>query len=156
MAQNRSKFNLIGIFLKEVKAGIDNCVETIQDGRLANYVLKELEKKRSLYSKDYFALPTVDHLIQKYGFDHVDIVNMDVQGAEYKVMLGAAESVKDDLIDYLLIGIHRREFNDALRELLSPKFDLIVDIYRDSVGTVGGFPPIRCHDGIQLYKRKNL
>ncbi|MFC1869961.1 FkbM family methyltransferase [Chloroflexota bacterium] len=99
---------------------------------------------------------TADRLVQKYGFDHVDILQMDVQGAEDKVMLGAAESVKNDLIDYLLIGIHRRELNDVLRQMLSPKFDLIVDIYRESVGTMAGFPPISCHDGIQLYKRKNM
>jgi FkbM family methyltransferase len=99
---------------------------------------------------------TVDKLIQAYGFDHVDIIDIDVQGAEYEVMLGAADSIKNDLIDYLLIGIHDRKFNDALRQLLSPKFDLIIDIYPNSVGIVDGFPPIKCQDGIQLYRRKNI
>lgn len=99
---------------------------------------------------------TVDYLIQTYGFDHVDIIDMDVQGAEYKVALGAAESIKNDLIDYLLIETHHRKLNDALRRLLSPKFDLIIDIYPNSVGIVDGFAPIRCQGGRQLYKRKNI
>ncbi len=99
---------------------------------------------------------TVDQLIKKYEFDHVDIIHMDVQGAEYKVMLGAAESIKNDLIDYLFICTHYRKLNDALRQLLSPKFDLILDIYPNSVATVEGFPPAKCHDGCQIYKRKNI
>jgi FkbM family methyltransferase len=99
---------------------------------------------------------TIDHLIQAYVFDHVDIIDMDVQGAEYEVLLGAAESINDDLIDYLLIGTHDRKINVELRRLLSPKFDSIIDIYPKSVGIVDGFAPIRCQDGIQLYKRKNM
>ncbi len=99
---------------------------------------------------------TIDHLLQAYNFEHVDIINIDVQGAEYEVMLGAAKSIKDDLIDYLIIGTHQRKFNDSLRHLLSPTFDLVVDIYPNSVGKVEGFCPIRCRDGVQLYKRKNL
>jgi FkbM family methyltransferase len=112
----------------------------------------------SLISAKTINIPmyTVDHLIQTYKFDHVDIIDMDVQGAEYKVMLGAAESIKNDLIDYLKIGTHHRKLNDTLRELLSPKFDLIIDIYPNSVAPVNGFAPIRCQDGIQLYKRKLL
>jgi FkbM family methyltransferase len=99
---------------------------------------------------------TIDHLVQAYRFDHVDIIDIDVQGAEYEVMLGAADSIKNDLIDYLIIGTHYRELNDSLRKLLSPKFDLAVDIYPNSVATLDGFPPIRCQDGIQLYRRKNI
>jgi len=99
---------------------------------------------------------TIDHLIQAYGFDHVDIIDMDVQGAEYEVLLGAAKSMNDDLIDCLLIGTHHRKINVELRRLLSPKFDSIIDIYPKSVGIVDGFAPIRCRDGIQLYKRKNI
>lgn len=99
---------------------------------------------------------TVDRLIKKYQFDHVDIVQMDVQGAEYKVVRGASESIRKNLIDYFFIGTHDRKLNDSLRDRLTPNFDLIVDVYPDSVSTVDGFPPIKSHDGCQIYKRKNL
>ena len=99
---------------------------------------------------------TVDQLIQTYRFDHVDILQMDVQGAEYKVMLGAFKSIQSDLIDYILINVHDRELGGEIKRLLTPKFDLIVDIPRQSVGEVDGFPPIKCGDGIQLYKRKTI
>jgi len=111
-----------------------------------------LKKKNTIKIPMY----TVDRLITKYDFDHVDFICMDIQGAEYKAMLGAAESIKNDLIDYLLIGTHDRELNDSLRTLLCPKFDLIVDIYPRTVGIVDGFLPVACQDGIQLYKRKNI
>jgi len=99
---------------------------------------------------------TVDHLIRAYGFDHIDILHMDVQGAEYKVMLGAAESIKNDLIDYLFIGTHSSKLNDMLKKLLCLKFNLIVDIYPRSISIVEGFPLIESHDGCQIYKRKNI
>lgn len=128
---------------------------------ISSHKLAVKETIRSLYNlilKRTIEIPmyTVDYLIQTYGFDHVDIIDMDVQGAEYEVVLGAAESIKKDLIDYLSIGTHHRKLNDKLRQLLSPKFDLIVDIYPNSVGIVNGFAPIRCQDGIQIYKRKNM
>ncbi|MBA7606401.1 hypothetical protein ES703_13549 [subsurface metagenome] len=95
------------------------------------YILTKKTVKIPMYS--------LDHLVQTYGFDHVDILQMDVQGAEYKVMLGASESIKKDLIDYFFIGTHHRELNDAIRQSLSPKFDLIIDLYPDSVGTALAF-----------------
>jgi len=99
---------------------------------------------------------SVDHLLQAYGFDHVDIVQMDVQGAEYKVIQGASGSIKSNSIDYILINVHAVELGKAIRHLLGPYFDLIVDIPRDSVGIVDGFAPIKCNDGYQLYKRKGI
>jgi FkbM family methyltransferase len=99
---------------------------------------------------------TIDQLIKLYDFDHVDIVDIDVQGAEYKVMKGAAESIGKDKIDYLLIGTHQTRFNDDLSRLLSPKFDLVVNIYPDTPGSVRGFAPVKTHDGIQLFRRKNF
>ena len=72
------------------------------------------------------------------------------------LMDASHESLKNDLIDYLLIKTHHRELNDALRRLLSPKFDLVLDIYPKAVAKLDGFAPVRCHDGVQIYKRKNI
>ncbi len=112
-----------------------------------NYIFGKTSKI-SMYS--------IDHLLQAYAFEHVDIIDVDVQGSEYQVMLGAAKSIRNGLIDYLIIGTHDKRLNDTLRKLLSPRFDLIVDIYPNSIGKIDGFSPIRCQDGIQLYRRKNM
>lgn len=120
--------------------------------------IERIKNYYNLLIKGTIKIPmyTIDRLIQTYGFDHVDIIHMDVQGAEYKVALGAAKSIENDLIDYLIIGTHHRDLNDKLRQLLSSKFDVIVNIYPHSVGAVNGFPPIKVEDGIQLYRRKNM
>ena len=114
--------------------------------------LSELVRKRTARIPMY----TIDYLMEAYKFDHIDLIDMDVQGAEYKVMLGATESIRNGLIDYLLVGTHSRDLNEALRQLLTPKFDSIIDIYPNSVGVVDGFAPVKCQDGIQLWKRKNM
>ncbi|GAI57100.1 unnamed protein product, partial [marine sediment metagenome] len=89
-------------------------------------------------------------------FDHVDIVQMDVQRAECDVIKGAANSIKEGMIDYFLINIHLEEYSNALPVLLSDRYSLIIDLKRSSLGAVEGFPPIQCNDGFQLYKRKNI
>lgn len=99
---------------------------------------------------------TVDYLAEKFKIDHIDIIHMDVQSAEYDVMLGAAKCIENDMIDYIQIGTHHSRFNDMLKQLLGPKFNLIVDIYPNSVGKVEGFLPIQCWDGVQVYKRKGI
>ncbi len=99
---------------------------------------------------------SVDYLIQKYKFNHVDVIHMDVQGSEYEVVQGASKSIENDLIDYFLIGVHDKKTSMKLMKLLRSKFDLIVNIYPNSLGKVPGFAPIRCDDGMQLYRRKNI
>jgi FkbM family methyltransferase len=109
-------------------------------------------KKRNIRVPMY----TIDSLIQTFDFDRVDIIHIDVQGAEYKTMLGAKESLKKELIDYIWISTHHPDLNDKIRKLLSLRFDLILDIYPRSITDVSGFLPVKVHDGIQLYKRKNI
>jgi len=99
---------------------------------------------------------TLDRLIQEYGFDNVDIVQIDIQGAEYDAIQGARNSIKKGIIDYFLINIHLDEYSNTIPRLLSEKYHLIIDLKRGKLGTVTGFPPIHCNDGLQLYKRKHV
>jgi len=98
----------------------------------------------------------IDWLIPYYNLDHVDIIDIDVQGEEYKAIQGAKNSTKRDVIDYFMIGTHDKKYNSKIAKLLKHKYELIVDILPNTLGKVDGFPPIKCHDGIQLYKRKGL
>ena len=102
---------------------------------------------------------TIDSLMRDYRYKHMDIVHMDVQGAECDVVEGALKSIKRGRIDYWLIGTHRRWFrntNDKLRRLLEPYYDVVVDLPPDKIGHVDGLKPIQCRDGIQVYKLKRL
>jgi FkbM family methyltransferase len=102
------------------------------------------------------AVYNIDQLIKSHGFDHLDIVDVDVQGAEYEVVLGASGSIKKGIIDYWLIGTHSRKLNELLKSHLSPNFDLVVDLYPGAISKIDNFPPIQTHDGIQVYKRKGI
>lgn len=63
---------------------------------------------------------TVDYLIDKYQFNKVDIMHVDVQGAEYEMLLGATKALKNKTIKYMIIGTHRPELNGQIIEYVKP------------------------------------
>lgn len=81
-------------------------------------------------------------------------LHMDVQGAEYNVIRGAKHNLTNNNIDYMMIGTHRRKYNDMLASLLTSKYELVVNIYPNSTSNVDGLHPVACQDGIQVYKRR--
>ena len=85
------------------------------------------------YPHEKMKVPTIklDDLIKKYELDHVDIVHMDVQGAEADVIRGAKKAIKNKRIDYMVISTHQRgsNLNLEIRELVEKKYDLILDIH---------------------------
>jgi FkbM family methyltransferase len=97
---------------------------------------------------------TLDRLVQLHGLERIDVVQMDVQGAEYDVIQGAVESIRTGVIDHFLINIHRDEYAGEISRILGDRYDLVVDLPRGKLSAVEGFPPIEVNDGIQLYKRK--
>jgi FkbM family methyltransferase len=114
--------------------------------------IQKFLKKKTLKVPMY----NVDRLIHDYKFTHVDIIDVDVQGAEYDVIRGASQSISNGIIDYWLIGTHAPDLNEKLKKYLSSKYDIIVNIYPDSLSKPEGFAPVKTHDGIQLYKRKGF
>lgn len=98
---------------------------------------------------------TLDWMVDKHGIRHIDFIDMDVQGNEVRVTRGAMESIKAGLIDYWKIGTHGRKYNNQLREMLSPYYNLVADIYPYSIGGVDGLVA-KVEDGIQVYQRKGL
>lgn len=86
-------------------------------------------------------------------FEHVDLVHVDVQGAETKVIMGAMGSILAGKVDYWMIGTHKAMHNENIRGLLSPYYESIVDI---DPRTIGGFNGINalCGDGVMIWKRK--
>ena len=98
---------------------------------------------------------TIDQLVKKHLIQRLDIVDIDVQGFECKVIQGAKDSIKNWLIDYLMIGTHNKEYNLQLRELLSGSFELVIDIPPNTV-FLEWFKPVKMNDGMQVYRRKSL
>lgn len=110
--------------------------------------IKKMITKKSQRIPQY----TVDQLIKMYSFDSVDILNIDVQGYEYKVIEGSVDSIENNLIDYILIGTHNPTINDRISAKLKNKYELVVNIYPLTTANIKGLPPVSFQDGIQLYK----
>ena len=73
---------------------------------------------------------TIDTLMAEYGFDHLDIVHMDVQGEEHNALVGAKRALAEGRIDYVLIATHDRkmDFHETIPRLLAPAFKTVFDV----------------------------
>ena len=100
---------------------------------------------------------TIDTLMKKHDFSHLDILHMDVQGAEYDALQGATNQLDQGKIDYIIIGTHGPDMNKYLKGLLEVRYNIIVDIspktpsLETPLGKVS-FPV----DGIMMCERKDL
>lgn len=54
---------------------------------------------------------TVDSLIQEYGISYLDILHMDVQGAELNALEGAIESIRNGKIRFVFVSTHHYLFS---------------------------------------------
>ena len=100
---------------------------------------------------------TVDYMIKKYGFENIDILQMDIQGAEALAIEGSMESIKKNMIDYIFIGTHvvpGKDMNEVIMRKLNDFYEIEVDIKPREIAHIEGFPPVEMHDGILLLKRK--
>jgi len=57
---------------------------------------------------------TIDYLIDKYKFDKIDLMHVDIQGLEYEMFLGATKALETGAIKYMIIGTHYPEINDKI------------------------------------------
>jgi len=95
---------------------------------------------------------TLDSMTRLFG--HIDIVHMDVQGAELRVIEGVSGTINEGLVDYFIIGTHRKEYNSGLRRVLEPMYECIIDLLPHSTNVVNS-QTVECLDGMQVFKRRN-
>ncbi len=109
------------------------------------------EKKGNIEVPAY----TIDTLMKEHGFDHLELIHMDVQGVEYEALQGAQRALKEGRIDVMHIGTHGGDaLDDKLLELLGPSWEVVfrVPAAAGIVQTPWGeanFPK----DGIMLVRR---
>jgi hypothetical protein len=88
----------------------------------------------------------------KFPNPHVNLVHIDVQGAEDKVLQGAQGMIKNGLIDYFMIGTHSDSKHDKVKSMLDGRYVFVADIRPNSVGeTVIG--DVEVQDGILVCER---
>ncbi|MDO8658009.1 MAG: FkbM family methyltransferase [Candidatus Levybacteria bacterium] len=73
---------------------------------------------------------TIDHFLKINNIDHIDMLKIDVEGAELKVLKGAKKSLKEKRISYILLEINTcsKLFNSYTVESLEflTKYDYII------------------------------
>ncbi len=72
---------------------------------------------------------TIPTLCEKYGLEHVDILHMDIQGAEVDAVEGFLPCFDRLPIDYFMIGTHKTgETNERIIGMLSDAYEVLADI----------------------------
>uniref|UniRef100_A0A6M3ISS0 Putative methyltransferase n=1 Tax=viral metagenome TaxID=1070528 RepID=A0A6M3ISS0_9ZZZZ len=99
---------------------------------------------------------TLAELMASYNFSDVQLIHMDVQEREAKVIAGGIEVI--ECIEYILIETHTTKVEEQLKELLAPTHNLIVELPRFSRIHPPGFSrPIVGHGGgVHLWQQKGL
>lgn len=67
---------------------------------------------------------TIDELIRIHKLERVDWIQMDMEGAEYDAILGAANSIKSGIIKNFIIETHTNQNFDLIPPLLSQQYGI--------------------------------
>ena len=63
-------------------------------------------------------LITVDNYLEEKGLDYIDLLSSDIQGAEYAMLLGAKEALKNHRVHYFFISTHSATVHQDCIDLL--------------------------------------
>jgi len=101
---------------------------------------------------------TVDYFVDLFELECIDILHMDVQGEESKVISGCAKSIEAGKIDYIIECPHTLEIGEDIKKKLDPYYDCIVDMPTWSgLHNLGLTKPVNIpQDGLQFFVRKEL
>lgn len=95
---------------------------------------------------------SIDTLMKNPEFQTLDILHMDVQGAEFMALQGAIEAIKHRKIEYILIGTHSYDGNEHIKKFLSNNYDVVVDIEPATPPYEGFFAPAIFAEQFKKYK----
>jgi FkbM family methyltransferase len=88
------------------------------DGETLNF--REAGYGSWVHHRGEYAVPSlsVDGFRATHGLNRIHVLHMDVQGAELKVLDGAARSLAEATIDHVFIGTHSDELHEQCRARL--------------------------------------
>jgi FkbM family methyltransferase len=98
---------------------------------------------------------TMDFLLLMLPNPHINLVHIDVQGAEDKVLKGAQGMIRNGLIDYFMIGTHSDAKHDKVKAILDGRYIFIADIKPNSTGETS-IGDVEVQDGILVCERKGI
>ncbi len=97
---------------------------------------------------------TIDSMMAQMG--QVDLVVMDIQGAELLALKGATQAIESGRVDWWLIGTHGRKLHEKVKLLLEGRYEMVVDAPSGQITDITGDYRVEIatgQDGIQLWRR---
>jgi FkbM family methyltransferase len=103
-----------------IRVGVENAKINGLENRILfkKVAAGSIDQKRIKLSKDtdpskkYSAvIQTVDSIIKEHKIKKLDILHMDVQGAEYDTLLGAIRSIRNKTIRFVFVSTHHYAFS---------------------------------------------
>lgn len=69
---------------------------------------------------------TIDELVRQHNLPKIDWMKVDIEGAEYALLLGAKNTIDNKKIKFMLLEVHTHETLNLITEFLSPLYDINV------------------------------
>ena len=130
-------------FLKEAERGKALLVEpTIPNLAFGNYNLEINKEKATTFAglvsnregitKNATPIIRLDSFFKKRKIEFIDILHSDIQGAEYEMLEGLGEFIKQKKIGYFFISTHSNDIhNDCLSLLVQHEYEILFSIDLD-------------------------
>jgi FkbM family methyltransferase len=67
---------------------------------------------------------TIDEIVKKEKLNKIDLVQMDIQGAEYEAILGAKDSIQEGIVKKFIIETHSKKNFELLPPLLEAQYNV--------------------------------
>jgi hypothetical protein len=97
------------------------------DGTFINAYVGNCKKQQGSYN-----YVSVDSLVSDYSIPFIDIVHSDIQGYEYEMLHGAADTIRENKIGYFFISTHSNKVHDdCLVFLVTHSFEIIASANLD-------------------------
>jgi hypothetical protein len=100
------------------------------------FINKCIGKKWIAHNYDFQKEETsVDQLIEDYNIEKLDVLHCDIDGAEFTMLEGAVESLKNKKIEYAFILTHYLGLHEeCLKFVTQFDYDVLLDHRDDNIG----------------------
>lgn len=84
----------------------------------------------NIIKRDSIVVPTytIDTIFLNYDINHVDLMHIDIQGAEYRILKGMKRALDLKRIDVFMIGTHNPKWNDKIIDALEADYKVLLNI----------------------------
>jgi hypothetical protein len=144
-------------FLRKVENGVSYLIEPDPHALLSgknNFKLNNLKGNFYNYyvsdtnSAGQVPTTTVDHFLETNNIPRLHILHSDIQGYELKMLIGAAQHLKDGTIDYIFISTHSNDLHDqCINYLKKYEYQILCDANLEETYS---------WDGLIVAKHKNI